>query len=140
MQHGVDGRVDVAEPEEEGVEPTRDAARRAPAVDQVDGEEAAEPIEMSSSCGVDGLRWPQGTVCYVGGPDIPGGRGRFFWGQGVWTTVATRNCVLYGQPGYPRGKGEIFCISRPTVSPTRTVEPIEVPFEMWTCGGPRCHA
>jgi len=112
MQHGVDGRVDVAEPEEEGVEPTRDAARRAPAVDQVDGEEAAEPIEMS--CGVDGLRWPQGTVCYVGGPDIPGGRGRFFW--------------------------EIFCISRPTVSPTRTVEPIEVPFEMWTCGGPRCHA
>jgi len=89
MQHGVDGRVDVAEPEEEGVEPTRDAARRAPAVDQVDGEEAAEPIEMSSSCvpdipgeGVDflgdrgcGLQWPQATVCYMGSPDIPGGRG-----------------------------------------------------------------
>jgi len=74
MQHGVDGRVDVAEPEEEGVEPTRDAARRAPAVDQVDGEEAAEPIEMSSSCGVDGLRWPifggTGGVDYSGHKEL----------------------------------------------------------------------
>ena len=62
MQHGVDGRVDVAEPEEEGVEPTRDAARRAPAVDQVDGEEAAEPIEVPFemwTCGAQGAmrRW-----------------------------------------------------------------------------------
>ena len=105
MQHGVDGRVDVAEPEEEGVEPTRDAARRAPAVDQVDGEEAAEPIEMSSSCGVDGLRWPQGTVCYVGGPDIPGEGVDFLGDRGCGLQWPQATVCYMGSPDIPGGRG-----------------------------------
>jgi len=39
VQDGIDSRVDVAEPEEEGVQLSRDSARRAPAVDDVDREE-----------------------------------------------------------------------------------------------------
>jgi len=40
VEDRIDGRVDVAEPEEEGVQGAWHAARPAPAVDDVDGEEA----------------------------------------------------------------------------------------------------